>query len=130
MYDAVTSGVRVTVEPFFIEEQPRPAGTRWMFGYRVTIRNGSRKSVRLVTRHWRITDALGHTTEVQGRGVVGEQPRLEPGDMFEYTSGAPLGTPSGIMAGKYRMVTDRGDVFDVLIPTFSLDLPNQPRLRH
>ncbi|MDX6750209.1 Co2+/Mg2+ efflux protein ApaG (plasmid) [Geminicoccaceae bacterium 1502E] len=123
MYDAVTLGIRVTVEPFFIEEQSQPPDTRWMFGYRITISNGRREPVQLLSRHWRITDARGHSTEVRGQGVVGKQPRIEPGASFEYTSGAPLATSSGIMAGSYRMVTDKGAVLDVDIPTFSLDTP-------
>ncbi|MDF1584765.1 Co2+/Mg2+ efflux protein ApaG [Marinimicrococcus flavescens] len=125
MYDAVTLGIRVTVEPFFIEEQSQPPDTRWMFGYRITISNGRREPVQLLSRHWRITDARGQSTEVRGQGVVGKQPRIEPGASFEYTSGAPLATPSGIMAGSYRMVTDKGAVLDVDIPTFSLDTPGR-----
>lgn len=123
IYDAVTSGVRVSVEPFFIEEQSCPPDTRWMFGYRITISNQGKRPVQLVSRHWMITDARGQSTEVRGQGVVGRQPRIEPGESFEYTSGAPLATPSGIMTGSYRMVTDEGEVLEVRIPAFSLDQP-------
>ena len=83
-----------------------------------------------MTRHWRITDSLGNIQEVQGDGVVGEQPVLTPGESFEYTSGTPLGTPSGIMVGTYQMETESGDRFDVDIPAFSLDSPHQPGQVH
>ena len=83
--------------------------------------------MQLKTRHWRITDASGRVQEVRGAGVVGEQPRLEPGQSFEYTSGVPLPTPSGFMAGSYRMVTDKGEPFDIEIPAFSLDSPGTKR---
>ena len=80
-----------------------------------------------MSRHWRITDALGHTQEVRGPGVIGEQPVLTPGESFEYTSGTPLSTPSGIMAGTYQMEAPNGGSFDVEIPAFSLDSPHQPK---
>ena len=96
-----------------------------MFGYKVTIENVGREPVQLLNRMWRITDAQGRTVEVQGAGVVGEQPLLEPGGRFEYTSGTPLATPSGIMVGAYEMVTAQGEYFAVPIPAFSLDAPGQ-----
>ena len=95
------------------------------------IANGGREAVQLLRRTWHITDARGRMQVVQGDGVVGEQPVLEPGEAFEYTSGTPLETPSGIMAGAYHMVVVlTGEQFDVEIPAFSLDSPNQPRLVH
>jgi ApaG protein len=96
-----------------------------VFGYRVTITNRGAEPVRLLTRHWRIADAQGRQVEVRGEGVVGEQPRLLPGQSFRYTSGAPLGTPGGLMVGSYGMVTDAGERFDVAIPAFPLDVPEQ-----
>ena len=87
-----------------------------MFGYRVRIENEGGETVQLLTRHWRITDGRGRVVEVKGEGVVGEQPLLEPGEAFQYTSGTPLPTPTGIMAGSYQMVTDQGERFDVTIP--------------
>ena len=98
-----------------------------MFGYRVRIENVGQETVQLLTRHWKITDGVGRVVEVRGDGVVGEQPLLAPGESFQYTSGTPLPTPSGIMAGSYQMVTDQGERFDVTIPAFSLDAPGAKR---
>jgi len=94
-----------------------------VFGYRVKIDNQGQETVQLMSRYWRITDELGRTLEVEGDGVVGEQPLIEPGDHFEYTSGTPLSTPSGVMIGRYQMVTASGETFDADIPAFSLDAP-------
>jgi ApaG protein len=96
----------------------------------VRIENNSKRAVQLKTRYWRITDSLGNVQEVRGDGVVGEQPVLDPGSSFEYTSGTPLNTPSGIMAGTYQMKPTGGDCFDVIIPTFSLDSPHQAGMVH
>jgi ApaG protein len=123
MYKAITRSIQVSVEPFYLAEQSAPEKERWVFGYRVRIENSGKETVQLLTRHWKITDALGRVVEVRGEGVVGEQPRLEPGETFQYTSGTPLPTPTGIMAGTYQMVTATGDRFDVTIPAFSLDAP-------
>lgn len=123
MYSQETRSIRVAVEPFYVAEQSEPDTGRYVFGYRVTIENRGAETVQLVARHWRITDALGRVVEVQGPGVVGEQPRLSPGECFKYTSGTPLHTPSGIMVGAYKMVTDDGEQFEVQIPAFSLDAP-------
>ena len=123
MYTATTRSIRVSVEPFYVEEQSAPADQRWVFGYRVTIANEGSETVRLVSRYWRITDGRGTVAEVRGDGVVGEQPSLAPGETFRYTSGAPLPTPSGIMIGSYQMTDATGRNFDVSIPAFSLDAP-------
>ncbi len=125
MYKSTTRGITVTVEPFFLEEQSLPDQGRFVWAYRVRIENGGEDTVKLVSRHWKITDALGRLQEVRGAGVVGEQPVLEPGDSFEYTSGTPLPTPSGIMVGTYQMVGPDGEEFDIAIPAFSLDSPHQ-----
>ncbi|MGO6986919.1 Co2+/Mg2+ efflux protein ApaG, partial [Rhizobium leguminosarum] len=93
------------------------------WGYRIVISNNSGIAVRLVNRYWNITDQNGQVDEVTGPGVVGEQPRLSPGDTYEYSSGCPLDTPSGLMFGHYQMETDEGEMFDVDIPAFSLDSP-------
>lgn len=123
MYSEVTRAISVSVDPFFVEEQSEPADGRWVFGYRVVIENTGKEPVQLMSRYWRIVDGRGQLHEVRGDGVVGEQPMLEPGERFEYTSGTPLATPTGIMAGTYQMLGADGLWFDVEIPAFSLDAP-------
>lgn len=125
MYSETTRSIRIAVEPFYVAEQSAPDTGRYVFGYRVTIENRGEETVQLLARHWRITDARGRVIEVRGAGVVGEQPRLEPGTCYRYTSGTPLDTPSGIMVGSYKMVTDRGELFEARIPAFSLDAPGK-----
>jgi ApaG protein len=124
-YTAITRGIAVSVEPAYLEANSSPASSRYVWAYRVTIQNQGQETVQLLSRHWMITNARGELTEVKGPGVVGEQPILKPGESFEYTSGAPLNTPSGMMGGAYRMESERGEQFDIEIPTFSLDSPNQ-----
>ncbi|HYC04020.1 MAG TPA: Co2+/Mg2+ efflux protein ApaG [Azospirillaceae bacterium] len=126
MYSETTHSVKVTVEPVFLEDQSSPGDNHFVWAYHVRIENLGREKVQLRSRYWRITDALGRVQEVHGPGVVGEQPVLEPGGAFEYTSGTPLSTPSGIMVGTYRMEAMGGEKFDVRIPAFSLDSPHQP----
>jgi ApaG protein len=125
MYTKITRGIRVTVNPTFLGAQSDPEESRFMWAYHVRIANEGRETVQLLHRHWRIVEATGRIVQVDGVGVVGEQPVLEPGTEFEYTSGTPLSTPSGIMAGRYEMETATGDRFDVDIPAFSLDSPHQ-----
>jgi len=127
MYRAITDGIEVTVEPRFMADRSDPRASRYFWAYTVEIANRGPRTVRLVARHWRITDALGKLEEVRGEGVVGEQPLLRGGEKFKYTSGCPLTTPSGIMAGAYQMVDENGDEFDVEIPAFSLDTPDERR---
>lgn len=123
MYRATTRNIQVTVEPDFLDEQSEPAEHHYVWAYTIEIENQSPITVQLRHRHWIITDAHGREQEVRGAGVVGEQPILEPGESFQYTSGAPLKTPSGFMRGHYQMQTEAGEVFDVEIPAFSLDSP-------
>lgn len=123
MYKKTTRNISVSVRPFYLEEQSSPDEDRFVWAYRVNIENQGAETVQLLERHWRITDKYGRLQEVQGPGVVGEQPVLKPGESFEYTSGCPLGTPSGIMAGSYQMTTTVGERFDIEIPAFSLDSP-------
>lgn len=125
MFSAITHSVRVTVEPVYLPNHSEPEEDRYVWAYRVQIENLGQQSVQLIARHWKITDAHGHIREVRGQGVVGQQPQLEPGESFEYVSGAPLNTPSGIMAGNYRMQTQQGEQLDIVIPAFSLDSPHQ-----
>jgi ApaG protein len=129
-YTAITRSIAVSVEPAYLEAQSSPADARYFWAYRVTIENQGQETVQLLSRHWMITNARGVFTEVKGPGVVGEQPVLEPGASYEYVSGAPLDTPSGMMGGAYQMVTGSGEEFDIEIPTFSLDRPNQSVVLH
>jgi ApaG protein len=126
MYSETTNAIRVTVKPMYLEAQSSPADGHFVWAYQVRIENRGRDTVQLLSRHWKITDSLGRVQEVRGAGVVGEQPVLSPGQSFEYTSGTPLATPSGIMAGTYNMEAAAGERFDVVIPAFSLDSPHQP----
>lgn len=123
MYSQTTRDITVSVQPFYLDDQSEPDEAHYVWAYKVTIANESRDTVQLINRHWTITDALGQVQEVKGPGVVGEQPVLRPGDTYEYTSGCPLNTPSGIMVGNYEMISTGGDRFDVGIPAFSLDSP-------
>ncbi|MDD3444104.1 MAG: Co2+/Mg2+ efflux protein ApaG [Zavarzinia sp.] len=126
MYDKTTRAIRVSVRPTFLEDQSSPDENYYVWAYRVRIENQGEETVQLRDRYWRITDGFGRVQEVRGPGVVGEQPVLKPGERFEYTSGTPLATPSGIMLGTYRMETDAGESFEVEIPAFSLDSPHHP----
>lgn len=128
MYRSVTRNIEVSVEPFYLDDRSDPAENRYVWAYRVTIANHSSEFVQLMSRYWHITDALGRVEEVRGMGVVGEQPELEPGDSYQYTSGCPLSTPSGIMVGRYTMRNQAGQLFEVDIPAFSLDLPGEGRV--
>ncbi len=125
MYTATTRAIRVTVKPAYLEDQSSPSDDHYVWAYHVVIENMGTESVQLLTRHWQITDGMGRLQEVRSAGVVGEQPHLPPGESFEYTSGTPLPTPSGIMVGSYGMASTSGERFDVDIPAFSLDSPYQ-----
>lgn len=128
MYRARTCDIEVVVEPYYLEEQSSPEDSRYVWAYHIVIANHSDQAVRLTHRYWHITDQNGLVDEVEGPGVVGEQPRLLPGDSYEYSSGCPLDTPSGIMFGHYRMEDDEGKAFNVEIPAFSLDSPGLLRV--
>ena len=124
-YTEVTRSIRVSVQPTFLDDQSRPDDNYFVWAYEVVIENEGGETVTLKTRYWKIVNALGQVQEVRGAGVVGEQPTLNPGERFEYTSGCPLTTPTGFMAGSYQMETERGEAFNVTIPAFSLDSPHQ-----
>ena len=126
MYRAVTHDIQVTGFPEFRPERSDPEADRYFWAYTIEIANLGRLRVQLISRYWQITDGNGQVEEVRGLGVVGEQPVLNPGETFRYTAGCPLDTPSGIMAGSYRLVDDAERTLDVEIPAFSLDSP-QPR---
>jgi ApaG protein len=124
MYQAMTENIRVTVRPEFLENQSQPDNGKYMWAYTIAVENHGLEAVTLLTRHWVITDGLGRSQNVRGDGVVGETPTLQPGEQFEYTSGCPLATPSGMMVGSYGMITSSGRPIDVAIPAFSLDSPH------
>jgi len=116
--------IDVEVLTNYIPEQSSPEEDRFVFAYTITIRNSGSQAAKLLTRHWIISDANGKVQEVHGEGVVGEQPYLKPGESFEYTSGTMIETPVGSMQGTYQMVTDQGDMFNAIIPVFTLSQPN------
>ena len=124
-FSRTTRDIQVSVRSFFLADQSRPEEGKFMWAYRIRIENLGREPVQLLRRTWHITDAHGRVQTVKGAGVIGQQPVLEPGETFEYTSGTPLETPSGFMTGVYHMVVPAsGETFDVAIPAFSLDSPH------
>ena len=126
-YVSTTEGLTIRVRSFYLDDQSRPEENHYLWAYRVRIENRGVVTVQLLQRTWHITDARGRMQHVHGDGVVGEQPIILPGSAFEYRSGTPLQTPSGLMSGVYRMIeTNSGRVFDAVIPPFSLDSPYQP----
>ena len=124
MSDTTTNGIRVQVETRYLPEQSSPRDNQYLFAYRIRISNEGTDTAQLISRHWVITDADGHVEQVQGPGVVGEQPVLGPGSSFEYTSFCPLRTSVGTMQGTYQMVKANGDGFDAVIAPFTLATPN------
>jgi len=124
-YTATTRGITVSVEPTYLAERSSPDDAQYVWAYRVIIENHGQETVQLLSRHWMISNSRGELTEVKGTGVIGEQPVLKPGASHEYTSGAPLNTPSRMMGGAYQMESETGERFDIEIPTFSLHRPNQ-----
>ena len=120
---AVTHNIRVSVETQYAPERSNPALNQWFFLYTITLTNEGPETVQLLSRHWITTDAMGNIEEVRGPGVVGKQPVLEPGESFEYTSGASLPTSVGTMRGTYQMVAEDGHSFDAEIPSFTLSVP-------
>ena len=128
MYRAVTRSIEVKAAPRFVADRSSPQNNYYFWAYTIEIANHGAETVQLKTRHWRITDASGRLQEVRGAGVVGEEPILAPGESFEYTSGVPLPTPSGFMAGSYGMVSAQGEKFDIEIPAFSLDASEGARV--
>jgi ApaG protein len=129
-YQAITRGIAVSVEPTYLEADSSPSNSQYLWAYRVLIENQGRETVQLLSRHWMITNARGELIEVKGPGVIGKQPFLRPGESHAYTSGTPLNTPWGMMGGSYQMESESGERFDIEIPTFSLDSPNQGVLLH
>lgn len=128
MYRAITRQIEVTVEPSFLPEKSSAAESRYFWSYSIVITNSGTEPVQLLTRHWIITDAGGRQQHIRGEGVVGEQPKLSPGEHFKYTSRVPLTTASGFMAGSYQMESESGERFDIQVPAFSLDSPDSKRV--
>jgi len=123
MFTRTTHNIKVTATPHFLGDQSSPAESHFVWAYTIELENLGDAPVQLINRHWHITDAQGLVTEVRGAGVIGEQPVLNPGDAFRYTSGTALATPSGIMLGEYEMRAPDGSLFEIAIPAFSLDSP-------
>jgi ApaG protein len=123
MYELTTRNIRIIVRPQFLENQSKPDEHHFMWAYTILLENLGLETVKLLTRYWLITDGLGRVHEVRGDGVIGEQPILRSGERFEYNSGCPLSTSSGTMEGRYGMINEQGEKFDVIIPAFSLDSP-------
>ncbi len=118
-----THDISVKTRTVYIADQSDPANDRYVFAYTITITNTGSVAAQLLSRHWVITDSTDKVQEVRGKGVVGEQPHLRPGESFEYTSGSAIATPVGTMQGSYQMVADDGTKFDVVIPEFTLSMP-------
>lgn len=130
LYERVTHDIRVAVKPAYLEDQSEPDEGKFLWSYTITIENRGKETVQLISRYWHITDAIGRVQEVRGPGVVGAQPVLEPGQSFEYTSGCPLPTASGTMAGRYQMKKLAGEQFEAEIPAFLLESPYERRQIH
>jgi ApaG protein len=126
MYQKTTNAITISVSTMYLDDQSSPEEEHHVWAYHIRIHNNGAEPVKLHNRHWRITDSFGRTQEVHGLGVVGEQPVIPPGCVFEYTSGTPLDAPSGIMMGSYGMLDAQGTAFDIEIPPFSLDSPYHP----
>jgi len=123
MTDTLTRSVRIIVQPRYVAEQSSPEEQQYLFAYHITIRNEGDQPVQLLARHWVITNGEGRVEEVRGPGVVGYQPKLNPGQEFQYTSGCPLNTPVGTMHGSFQMVMESGESFDAKIAPFRLAVP-------
>ncbi|MBC7769725.1 MAG: Co2+/Mg2+ efflux protein ApaG [Phycisphaerales bacterium] len=129
MYEQETAGMIVRVAPAFMADQSKPTEGRFVWSYTIEIENRTGDPVQLISRFWRITDENGMTQEVRGPGVIGQQPVIEPGESFRYTSAAPLAAPSGVMMGAYSMQrTGNGEAFDIDVPLFALDSPHNSKL--
>jgi ApaG protein len=127
-YSSTTQNITVNVWPEFVDSKFTAAGDLFIWAYHVMINNQTDSTVRLVKRHWKITDEIGNVQEIDGDGVIGQQPSIAPNTSYKYSSGVHLNFPSGIMSGTYKMQKDNGEFFDVEIPLFSLDIPNQKEI--
>jgi ApaG protein len=130
MYERETRSIHVAVRPAYLDDQSDPEDGRFVWSYTVTIENRGREPVQLMSRYWNITDGSGIVREIRGPGVVGAQPVIAPGEKFEYTSGCPLETSSGLMSGRYQMKSASGEAFEAEIPLFLLESPHEKRQIH
>ena len=130
MFERTTHGIRVAVKPAYLDDQSDPDDGQYLWSYTVTIENRGSETVQLMSRYWHITDGQGRVQEVRGPGVVGAQPVLAPGQVFQYTSGCPLPTSSGFMTGSYQMRSASGEAFEAEIPAFILESPYERRQLH
>jgi len=129
-YERETRSIHVAVKPAYLDEQSDPDDGRFVWSYTVTIENRGQESVQLVSRFWSITDGSGLVREMRGEGVVGAKPVIAPGEKFQYTSGCPLPTASGLMMGRYQMKAASGEAFEAEIPAFLLESPHERRQIH
>lgn len=129
-YTQITQAIHVSVLPIYLKNQSRPSDNVYVWAYHICIENKGDEVFQLISRYWKITDALGRVQEVRGSGVIGEQPIIHPGDNFEYTSSVTLSLPSGVMVGSYQMQSLAGENIDVAVPLFSLDSPHETRTVH
>jgi ApaG protein len=130
VYTQITHDIHVTVLPVYLKNQSRPYDNIYVWAYHISIENKGNVTFQLLSRYWKITDALGRSQEVRGSGVIGEQPTLPPGETFEYTSSVTLSLSSGVMEGSYQMQSLKGENIDIAIPLFSLDSPHEARTIH
>jgi ApaG protein len=130
MYERLTKNIHVAVKPSYLDDQSDPDDGRFVWSYTVTIENRGQEPVQLMSRYWNITDGTGVMREVRGPGVVGAQPVIKPGEKFQYTSGCPLETASGVMMGRYQMKAASGEAFEAEIPAFLLESPYEHRQIH
>lgn len=124
MFHQTTKNILVSVMPAYIDERSKPEEGLYFWAYRVTIKNNSENSIQILKRFWQISNNMGQIETVEGEGIVGEKPHINPGDFYEYTSGCPLNTNSGIMVGQYEAIHQNGKKLMIDIPAFSLDLPD------
>ena len=125
MEETITEGIRVQVESFYLDANSKTEENLYVFAYHIRLKNLSKRTVQLMSRHWIITDSSGEINEVKGDGVVGDQPVLAPDEEYEYTSGSHLRSPVGTMHGTYKMSSTDGSEFDVTIPCFTLAVPGK-----
>ena len=127
-YRETTNYISVSVSPEYLHQQSEPSDNHFTWAYHVHIENSGRTSIQVLARHWKVTDIKGQSHEIVGDGLVGKQPVLKSGEVFRYSSGTPLSTPSGFMSGSFLLISEGGELFNALVPSFSLDspLPNRP----